>query len=178
MAVINLESLALRTLSTTGLCVAGATRTDSNAANGLTPASMSPGRSPAPQFPRTEVQPRSRRYWVDAMLDVDSAGIRAGRSGSFAGVLCRRSPAHTAGFAGGDLSSTACWGKGHCRALPAAPVGKGSLQRPFTPPLRAERHEGPSALRRSRLLGKRGAVRAAWFMPQGRTFPASTRGKG
>src|SRR5579871_455481 len=105
MAVINLESLALRTLSTTGLCVAGATRTDSNAANGLTPASMSPGRSPAPQFPRTEVQPRSRRYWVDAMLDVDSAGIRAGRSGSFAGVLCRRSPAHTAGFAGGDLSS-------------------------------------------------------------------------
>lgn len=178
MAVINRESLALRALSTTGLRVAGTTRTDSNAANGLTPASMSPGRSPAPQFPRTEVQPSSRRYWVDVPVDVDSAGMRAGRSGSFAGVLFRRSPAFAAGFAGGDLSPAAGWGKGHCRALPAAPVGKGSLQRPFTPPLWAERYEGPMALWRSRLLSKRGAVRAAWFMPQGGTFPASTRGKG
>ena len=178
MAVIKLESLALRALSTTGLRVAGTTRTDSNAANGLTPVSMSPGRYPAPQFPRTEVQPRSRRYWVDAIVDVDSAGIRAGRSGSFAGVLFRRSPAFAAGFAGGNLSSTAGWSKRHCQALPAAPMGKGSLQRPFTPPLWAEHHEGALALRRSKPLSKRGEVHAAWCMPQGGTFPASTRGKG
>ncbi len=167
MAVINLESLALRAYSTTGLRVAGTTRTDSNTAYGLTPVSMSPGRHPAPQFPQTEVQPRSRRDWVDVSVDVDRVGMRAGRSGSITGVLVRRS-----------RSSTAGWGKGHCPALPAAPVGQAFPERSLTPPLWAERQAGLRALLRSQPLSKRGAMRAAWSMPRGGTFPVSTRGRG
>lgn len=174
MAVINLESLAPRAQSTTGLRVTGTTHTDSNAANDLTPVSMSWERHPAPQFLRTEVQPRSRRDWVDVIVDVDRAGIRAGRSGSFTGVLARRSPA----YAGRSPSSTAAWGKGYCRALPPTLLSADFPQRPFTPPLWAERQEGSLSLPRSQPLSKRGAMRAAWFMPRGGTFPASTRGKG
>jgi hypothetical protein len=179
MAVMNLESLALRAQSTTGLHVAGTTRTDSNnPANGLTPVSMSSGRHPAPQFPRAEVQPRSRRYWVDANVDVDSVGMRAGRSGSFTGILVRRSPAIPAGLAGRSLGSTAGWSKRHCQGLSAAFVGQRLSERSITPPLWAERPAGSRARLRSQPLSKRGAVQAAWSMPQGGTFPASTRGKG
>jgi len=95
MAIITRESSVQRSVTVKVNATNVGARMGSNQAKRQTPAFLSHLRHLSQRF-RTGYQPGTRRFdlWVD-----DSTANRAGRPGSIAGVLVRRSPAMSAGLA-------------------------------------------------------------------------------
>lgn len=187
MAVIHLETLVLRGNVLAGVNrLAVVTRINSSKVACQTPDSMSQRRRTSPSCSEAGYQPRSWHDFADA-LGADHAGMRAGRSGSFADVLVRRSSAPGAEWpilsgwssALGESNPTASECRGSMPSIPPVSVGRMLPERvPVTPtsPVRAERQGRQDCLPPGKQLGKQGEARAAWFMPRDGALAASTRG--
>jgi hypothetical protein len=179
MAVMKVETLKLRGNSVAGDLFVGP-RMGSAPAVSPTPVPMSHPRRQS-QTVRTDYQPPTWSSFADD-LGEDAPAERAGRSGCFAGVLVRRSPAIRAGrtvlsgwsLAMGDPRSTAAGRSGLATARLQASVTKVNPGRPVASCIQAER----TGIGLCQPAGTCMEARLAWSMPAGGMLPASTRGKG
>jgi hypothetical protein len=176
MAVMLLESLVRRGTPVLRDVVPGMARIGSNQANGTTPAFLSHPRYPSQGYRWFGDEPGLRRDPVE-VIDVDAAADRAGRPGSLAGVLSRRSPAPGAGRANRKRWSAVTGGQG------PAPAGRSGFFRARPPasagPILPGRYHAFAV--RPRLSTANGPDvcqgRRVRSMPALRTSTASTRGK-
>ena len=173
MAVFNLDNLVLRGVAGNGNVANGRSRIGTYPVDGQTPALAISMRHPSPGCRQTDAEPERQRDHVDER-DVKHASERAGRPGSRAGVLVRRSPARLAGRAvlyGWSLADGGPRSDDAKRFSPAATGLTASLARV------ASGH--PTALRAWPLSARNDAqANRVRPMPAGGMSTASTRGKG
>jgi len=170
MAVFNLDNLVLRGVAGNGNVANGLTRIGTYPVDGQTPALAMSQRHPSPGCRPTAAEPERQRDHVDER-DVKHASERAGRPGSRAGVLVRRSPASLAGRAVLYGWSLAVGGPRPISAKRFSPAATG-----LAAPLARVSSGHPSALRAWPLSARDDAQASrVRFIPAGGMSTASTR---